>query len=395
MCDRPDLHTVVRMENPTTAHDGSTTVLTDESITAPIFAEPVPTEPDASEDCASQWWRSQDSDGIITGLSAHLANRLGLDPLWIRLVFVVLALLGGLGVLVYAGLWLSLIVASEGSRSWARPLGGAVIVAGVPLMISGATLNFWTGPFALIGLLAGLAFALWRPAPSGSGQSGGSLPAPVTQTASGDVAVTTDPEGAVHGTPRRRPMRTPRPRRELSILGRVTLGLAVITAAAGALIDELNGGRLHPEQWLGAAAIVCGLGLLVGTVRGSARWLIVPAVCLGLAGYGGGVLARAGIAADNFAGDRSVDVYDGAPSRQGAETGFGSVNVYIQQRPESQAVVDVNVGVGEINVSYPDDVTVEVRNDFGDIGVWADGERETDDVFRAGPAGEPDVIHLS
>ena len=78
------------------------------------------------------------------------------------------------------------------------------------------------------------------------------------------------------------------PRREPSVLGRAALGLAIAVAAVGALVDEANGGRLHPEQWLGAAAIVCGLGLLVGTLRGHGRWLIVPAVVFAGAGYGVG-----------------------------------------------------------------------------------------------------------
>ncbi len=66
-------------------------------------------------------------------------------------------------------------------------------------------------------------------------------------------------------------------------------------AAAGALIDQANGGRLHPEQWLGAAAVVCGIGLLVGVVAGRARWLAIPAVLFAGAGFVAGEAARVGL----------------------------------------------------------------------------------------------------
>ena len=49
------------------------------------------------------------SPRIVAGVAALIGDRLGIDPLWIRIGFVLLALAGGIGVLVYAGLWLVLI----------------------------------------------------------------------------------------------------------------------------------------------------------------------------------------------------------------------------------------------------------------------------------------------
>jgi signal transduction histidine kinase len=54
------------------------------------------------------------SDRVLTGVAAGLAARSGLDPLVVRLVFVVLALAGGAGMVIYLGLWL---VSSEGAPS--------------------------------------------------------------------------------------------------------------------------------------------------------------------------------------------------------------------------------------------------------------------------------------
>ena len=45
---------------------------------------------------------------IIGGVAAGLARHLGLPSMWVRAGFVLAALLGGLGVAFYLGLWLVL-----------------------------------------------------------------------------------------------------------------------------------------------------------------------------------------------------------------------------------------------------------------------------------------------
>ncbi len=49
--------------------------------------------------------RSQD-DVMIAGVAAGVANYLNIDPIIVRLVFVLLALTGGHGLLLYLILWL-------------------------------------------------------------------------------------------------------------------------------------------------------------------------------------------------------------------------------------------------------------------------------------------------
>ncbi|MGH7876590.1 MAG: PspC domain-containing protein [Candidatus Dormibacteraceae bacterium] len=45
------------------------------------------------------------SDTIIAGVAAGVAEYVDTDPIWIRILFVVLALAGGIGVIVYLVLW--------------------------------------------------------------------------------------------------------------------------------------------------------------------------------------------------------------------------------------------------------------------------------------------------
>lgn len=276
---------------------------------------------------------SDQSDRVVLGVAGLIADALVVDALWVRIGFVLLGLAGGVGVVLYLGLWLALIGPRSLEATWVRYLGGVVVLAGVPLMIAAVDIEIATGPLVVFVLLIALAVVLWKPRTERSNTLSQPLPPPVSVGLS-STASTTDDEvvsaelaelvigadalaidaaqkPAASAVPRRR--RPRRPRREQSVLGRWTLGVALIVASVGALVDQLNGGRLHPEQWLGAAAVVCGLGMLVGTVRGHARWLIVPALLLAAVGYSAGVLAGMGIGTGDAFGDRTISISGDTP----------------------------------------------------------------------------------
>ena len=43
---------------------------------------------------------------LVAGVASGLARHLGIEPVKVRLAFVVLTVVGGAGILLYAGLWL-------------------------------------------------------------------------------------------------------------------------------------------------------------------------------------------------------------------------------------------------------------------------------------------------
>ncbi|MFO7168450.1 MAG: PspC domain-containing protein [Chloroflexota bacterium] len=57
-------------------------------------------------------YRSQ-SDRMVAGVASGLAAYLGVDPILVRLGFLLLTLINGLGALLYLALWL--LVPAEGS----------------------------------------------------------------------------------------------------------------------------------------------------------------------------------------------------------------------------------------------------------------------------------------
>ncbi len=363
----------------------------------PGGTDPTEVSTEASADATTRSSRvAVDDDRILGGVAGFVARRLGVDALWVRIGFVLLALAGGIGLVLYAGLWLVLTADRSTSWRWPRIVGGAIVVIGIPLLLNAQAGRFVTGPVAVVLLLTGLALALWRP-PAGSsgGEAGPAIddrppssfapPAPSSSTPTASLGPDADP----------RERRLPRlRRRESSILGRAALGLAIAVAAFGALVDEANGGRLHPEQWLGAAAVVCGLGLLVGTLRGHGRWLIVPAVLFAGSGYASGISARLGIDASDTFGDRWVWIGQQQPGGlRTAQSAFGSVYVNVDAVPDEPVVVDARVGIGDITIRVNDQVRVEVRSRVDAGEVELDGSRRDDrDPLRLGPEGQPDVI---
>lgn len=320
---------------------------------------------------------------MVGGVAGLIAARLGLDPFWLRMAFVVLALAGGVGVVLYAGLWLVLVAGGPPNRRFLRFAGGATIVLGFPLLLEAGPPGFVDGGLAVFVLLVGLAVALWQPRQL----PGPGLP-PSTDSGSAGSPPSDDTTAAAWSPPP-----SPGPLHEPSVLGRATLGLAVVVAAVGALIDQANGGRLHPEQWLGAAAAVCGAGMIVGTARGRARWLILPALAFGSAGYIGAVAAELGLAVGST-GDRHVSVGSAGTFGSTRErVTFGDIDINIDGVPEHPVRLDARAGFGDIQVWSVAEATVEVRSavDSGDVRVNSVDQGDVS-VVRIGPDGPPDVI---
>ncbi len=82
-------------------------------------------------------------DHVVAGVCSGLGAYLGIDPVLLRIAFVVLAIGGGSGVLLYILGWVLIPEAAEGERlGLARPadrVTGAVIVGGA-LILLGAML---------------------------------------------------------------------------------------------------------------------------------------------------------------------------------------------------------------------------------------------------------------
>jgi signal transduction histidine kinase len=126
--------------------------------------------------------RRSRSNRVIAGVAAGVGQHLGIDPLAVRVAFVLLTFAGGFGLVVYLLLWLLArsepvdTVPDTARRRLPRPtlrqiLGAFLVVAGIGLLLWWT--GFWFGEItAWPVLLAAIGFAvLW----ARSGEEGGGL----------------------------------------------------------------------------------------------------------------------------------------------------------------------------------------------------------------------------
>ncbi len=293
-----------------------------------------------------RWARSDER--IVLGVAGGLGRALAIDPLFVRIAFVVLGLFSGVGILMYvAGLALLADSPTSPPPSTARRVGGGIaVLLSLRWLFNGDARLPGAGWVVAIGLL-GAAIALWR---------GRTSVEPLPPPAAADVR--TDASGGSTAerwdalTAERR--RRPRPPR--SPLGLLTIGAATVI---GALIWLLNASAGNRGAWaFGWATVVLGLGMLVGTFAGRARWLIVPALATTVAAVAASALSFAGVGLDHRSGDRTEFVGDGSAVAARYRTGIGSFELILADFTGDTTEVDV--GVGNLTVVLPDAARVEI-----------------------------------
>jgi len=363
--------------------------------------------------------RRSRTDRHVAGVSGGLGQYAGIDPLVFRILFVVLTVFGGSGILLYALGWLLVPEEGETESEGQRLLNGrasrskgsilalvVVVVAGVVAI--GATVNSgWgvggLGVLAVIGLAAVLLLRngprdpqqvpgpVYGPVPPPAepgayGQTTGTAyaaqapaaaapqPAPVVpQTATfapqPAAPATPPPAGPTYPvwTPAPPP---PAPPKERSVLGRVTLCTALIVVG---LLVGWNAATDHDvtARVVFAAALgVVGLGLVVGAFAGRARGLVIWGVVLtalaSAAAFVPDVPVNGGV------GDRTWRPATVADLKPEYRLGIGDAELDLSRLDLTDAGrqrVEVRQGVGDLTIVVPDDVVVRIDADVqgGDL----------------------------
>lgn len=81
--------------------------------------------------------RRSRSDRILGGVAAGIANHFGIDPILVRLGFVLLTIAGGSGVLIYLIAWLIIPEEGEGEEQAPRRSGPALDAGTTRLLLGG------------------------------------------------------------------------------------------------------------------------------------------------------------------------------------------------------------------------------------------------------------------
>ena len=235
---------------------------------------------------------------VLAGVSQGLANRFNL-PVWVpRALFVVLAFFGGLGLALYAGGWAltrsedetespaeRFFSGASTTRSW---IGIALIFVAALILLDNFT--FFSGGvvFAAGVLIVGvLLYAGQIPLP-GRGQDKqkeGVQQMTMTETNTDESSGDSPAGGGVPPTPTPTPPILPpeaKQPKERSILGRLTIGFMLLGLGVLAVLDAISDVAIdaEPRHYMALAVTILGIGLLVGTFAGRARWLVLVAVIL-------------------------------------------------------------------------------------------------------------------
>jgi phage shock protein PspC (stress-responsive transcriptional regulator) len=237
-------------------------------------------------------------DRAVAGVASGLARYLGVDVAWIRIGFVVLALFGGSGILLYLIGWLaipqegedeSIVVDRAGDMQRAGSWIGLALIVLAGMIVLGNT-GLIRGELMVAAVLVAVGILLYR------GDIGGSRETEHVTFESSDTfgtAVDTAPDEAsllAEETPRAAeepsfpvappppdPAFLPRPRppQESSPLGRFALATAFIVV--GVMGVGHSAGWFEPtlRHYAAAILIVFGAALLISTLFGRARWLII------------------------------------------------------------------------------------------------------------------------
>lgn len=261
------------------------------------------------------------SGRLIAGVGQGIANRYGI-PAWLpRLVFIVTSFGGGVGIILYLAGWALLRSEDEAETPAERFLRGEkqvsawigialVVVAGLILL---GSFSFFSGKLLVaLGLLAVgiLLYTGHIPSPGPASADPGPLPPtdgsdhepepdhkegvqPMTTTDTTTAGMAESPAGdspaGGYTPPPATPPPTPTPPalppappRDRSILGRLTMGVMLLSLGVLAILDNIAAIPIEadPRHYLALAVTVLGAGLLVGSVIGRARWLIIVGAVL-------------------------------------------------------------------------------------------------------------------
>jgi phage shock protein PspC (stress-responsive transcriptional regulator) len=318
---------------------------------------------------------------MVAGVAAGIADRLGVERWVVRLAFVLLSAGGGSGVLLYVAAWL--LMPEEGEsisvgQRWANQANSTRPWIGVLLVLIAAAILFSNLPFFDGGLLFPTALLVigillyrgdlpgiqWKAKPRDPTTPAPNYMETTDMSTASDSSTLTQTIAPVVSKPRTPP----------SPLGRITVGVAIISLGLLAVIDRITPAmNAEPRHYFALAVTILGLGILTGTFVGRARWLIPIGLLL----------------LPPMIGTSVADAYDGSwqtpqlvrPAQFASmepryEKDAGELIIDLTELPWAGETVTVaaEVGAGVIDLRVPPGVRVEATGDVG-IGEFAtDGD---------------------
>jgi phage shock protein PspC (stress-responsive transcriptional regulator) len=325
--------------------------------------------------------RRSTTDRKVAGVAGGLGRHLDVDPLILRVAFVVLVFFGGAGLIVYGACWL--LVPEDGddkapfnlderSRTIALMIVG--VLAAVALVGDSWGAFWFPWPVAIVALVA--LWLLTRNNPP-KATTPPTVPPAAAYGAAPYVPPTQDnPYAAAAPGPYQYPpqppyvappvpQRVPNPRKRGPILFWFTI--ALIALAEGLLgIADLAGADIADPAYPALAVAICGVMLVIGAFFGRAGGIILA-----------GLIATVGLAGATAASEWEGDEINVAPTTASAledRYWLDAGEQVIDLRDVSDLsnlngqTLEVEGGVGRIEVILPDGLAATVNADVDGPG---------------------------
>jgi len=332
--------------------------------------------------------RSQDR--YLAGVAGGVADYFAIDPVLVRIAFVVLTFVGGAGAIAYAAGWL--LIPEEGeetsvgedairNRNWGRIAGFVLIAIAASLLLRPL---WWFGGqviTALALILVGVYLLSHRgggdtatdtidpsptpPAPAPPPPPDPDAPAPAAPAWPAPPPPPTWPAPpSPPGPPLPRRAAPPARRRQRSGVTAVTFGILLVGAGVLGLILATSDG-IDPTRVFAGALVVVGAALVVTTWFGRGGGLIALGVLLvGLLS----VSALIDVPFRGGFGERTERPVSTAEMQREYHLAAGELTVDLRRVPfalDSTTEVEASVGAGHLVVIVPRDVEVDVHGHAG------------------------------
>ncbi len=338
------------------------------------------------------------SDRAVAGVASGLARYLGVDVAWVRIGFVIAAIFGGTGLLMYLIGWVAMPEEGnsesiavdkardlEGAGSWV----GLGLIALAAMIIVGNT-GLVDGELVFAAALVAFGVLLYR---GDLGKSDKKDDAPGSQEslqpyvpeaygAAAPVAAPDEADALVYGRAPFAPVEPPldpdpafqtRPyeQRPSSPLGRFVM--AVLLIVVGVMGVGHTSGWLEPSprHYAAAVFIVLGGGLLVSSLFGRARWLIVVGLVLSPLLLGASLIdvpLQGGFGDPRYTPQSAIELDDEYRLIAG-ELVLDLTSIELADGESYE--IDASVVFGRLEVILPPDLGVEVtaRLDAGEMAL--------------------------
>jgi phage shock protein PspC (stress-responsive transcriptional regulator) len=337
-------------------------------------------------------------DRLIGGVCSGIADHLGIDPVVVRIAFVVLSFMGGAGLLAYAAGWL--LIPEDGDersigeralkeRRWA-PIVGVALIGGAVVLLADSW--WWAGRgvgFPIL-LIAGGAYLLWTrttttPTPTPTGVRYGDIDPPTHASSSAGSA------GSEGGPPRRR--------RRRSRLGPIVLGLLFVGAGSVGLVIA-SGRAVQPSAVFAGGLMIVGSGLVAGTWVGRA-WGLIPLGLLLLAALSASSVIK--VPFEGGVGERHFTPRTASEVRDEYHLAMGELRLDLSALQLDRGQVrdiTATVGAGHLDVIVPRGFDVEIHGEagMGDVALLGNNHHDggisidRDESIKAGSEGAPKIV---